>query len=53
MILNRRPQFVIKLTRKLNKILEIETRLSIMFHPQTDKQTQLRVGTLLVVLCKS
>jgi len=44
--------FVIELTRKLNKILEIETRLSIMFYPQTNKQTQPRVGILLVVSCK-
>ena len=31
--------FVIELTRKLNKILEIKTRLSIMFYPQTNRQT--------------
>ena len=29
-----------ELTKKLNKILGIETRLSIVFHPQTDGQTE-------------
>ena len=28
--------FVIKLTKELNKILKIETKLLIVFHPQTD-----------------
>jgi len=35
-VLDRGPQFVAKLTKELNKILEIETRLSMAFHPQTD-----------------
>ena len=26
--------------RKLNRILEIESKISIAFHPQTDKQTE-------------
>jgi len=33
-------QFVAELTKELNKILEIETRLSTVFHPQTDGQTE-------------
>jgi len=33
---DRGPQFVAELMKKLNKILGIETRLSIAFHPQTD-----------------
>ncbi len=37
---DRGPQFVAELTKKLNKILGIETRLSIVFHPQTDGQTE-------------
>ena len=37
---DRGPQFVAELTKKLNKILGIETRLSIAFHPQTDRQTE-------------
>jgi len=34
------PQFAAELTKELNKILGIETRLSIAFHPQTDGQTE-------------
>jgi len=33
---DREPQFAAELTKKLNKMLEIETRLSTVFHPQTD-----------------
>ena len=32
-ILDRGPQFTAELTKELNKILEIEIRLSIVFHP--------------------
>jgi len=39
-ILDKRPQLVVELTKKLNKILEIETKLSISFHLQTDGQTK-------------
>ena len=35
-ISHRKPQFAAELTRKLNKILGIETRLLIVFHPQID-----------------
>jgi len=37
---DQEPQFVAELTKELNKILGIETRLSTMFHPQTDRQTE-------------
>jgi len=36
---DRRSQFAAELTKELNKMLGIETRLSIVFHPQTDGQT--------------
>ena len=39
-ISDKRPQLVMKLTKKLNKILEIETKLSISFYLQTDEQTE-------------
>ena len=39
-ISNRGPQYVVKLTKELNKILGIETRLSTAFHPQTDRQIE-------------
>jgi len=35
---DRGPQFAAELTKELNKILGIETKLSTAFHPQTDKQ---------------
>ena len=40
MILDRGPQFVAGLTKELNKILEIETKLPIVYCPQTDGQTK-------------
>ena len=40
MILDRSPQFVAELTKELNRILGIEMRLSIVFHPQMDGQTE-------------
>jgi len=39
-ISNRRPQFVAGLIRELNKMLGIETKLSMVYHPQTDGQTE-------------
>jgi len=39
-VLNRRLQFVVELTKELNKMLEIETKLSMSFHPQMNKQTK-------------
>ena len=37
---NRGPQFVAELTKELNRMLGIETRLLTVFHPQTDEQTE-------------
>ena len=34
------PQFVAGLTKELNRMLEIKTKLSMAFHPQTDGQTE-------------
>jgi len=34
------PQFVVGLTKELNRMLEIETRLSTTFHPQMDGQIE-------------
>jgi len=39
-IFNRGPQFVVGLIRKLNKMLEIETKLSMAYHPQIDRQIE-------------
>jgi len=39
-ISNRGPQFAAELTKKLNKILGIEMRLSTAFYPQMDGQTE-------------
>ena len=36
-ISDREPQFVAGLMRELNKMLRIETKLSMAYHPQTDK----------------
>jgi len=40
MVSDRGPQFATELTKELNKMLGIETRLSIVFHPQTDGQME-------------
>ena len=37
---DRGPQFAVELTKELNRMLGIETRLSTTFHPQTDGQTE-------------
>ena len=39
-VLDRGPQFIAELTKELNRMLGIETRLSIAFHPQMDGQTE-------------
>ena len=39
-ISDRGPQFIAGLIRKLNKILEIESKISIAFYPQTNRQTE-------------
>ena len=40
MISDRGPQFAAGLMKKLNKMLGIETKLSIAFHTQIDGQTE-------------
>jgi len=40
MVSDRGPQFVVELTKELNRMLGIETKLSTAFHPQTDGQTK-------------
>ena len=37
---DRGPQFVAELTKELNRMLGIKTKLSTAFHPQTDEQTE-------------
>jgi len=37
---DRGPQFAAELTKELNRILGIKTKLSTAFHPQTDGQTE-------------
>jgi len=37
---DRGPQFAVELTKELNRMLGIEMRLSTVFHPQTDGQTE-------------
>jgi len=39
-VLDKRLQFAVELTKKLNRILGIKTKLSIAFHPQTDGQIE-------------
>jgi len=39
-VLNRGPKFAAELTKELNRMLGIETRLSTVFHPQTDGQVE-------------
>jgi len=38
--LDRGPQFAAEIMKELNKILEIKTKLSIAYYPQTNKQTE-------------
>jgi len=39
-ISDRGPQFAVGLTRELNKMLGIETNLSIAYHPEIDEQME-------------
>ena len=39
-VLDRGPQFAMELTKELNWMLGIKTKLSTAFHPQTDGQTE-------------
>jgi len=40
MVSDRGLQFAAELTKKLNRMLDIQTKLSTAFHPQTDGQTE-------------
>ena len=40
MVSDRGPQFAAELTKELNRLLGIKTKLSTTFHPQTDGQTE-------------
>ena len=40
MMSNRKLQFAAKLTKELNRILDIKIKLSTAFHPQTDRQAE-------------
>jgi len=37
---DRGPQFAVKITKELNKMLGIQTKLSTLYHPQTDRQIE-------------
>ena len=39
-VLDRGPQFAAEMIKELNKMLGIETKLSMSYHPQTDRQTE-------------
>ena len=39
-VLDRGPQFIAKIIKKLNNMLDIETKLLTLFHLQTDKQIE-------------
>jgi len=39
-VLDREPQFATELTKELNRMLGIKTKLSTVFHSQTDRQTE-------------
>ena len=40
MVLDKGPQFAVELTKELNRMLGIKTKLSTAFYPQTDGQTE-------------
>ena len=40
MVLDRGPQFATELTKELNRMLEIKTKLLTLFHPQADGQME-------------
>ena len=40
MILDKRPQFVVELTKELDRMLEIEMKLLTSFQLQIDRQTE-------------
>jgi len=45
-ILDRGPQFAAGLMRELNRMLEIMSKLSMAFHPQTDRQMERMIQEL-------
>ena len=45
-ISDKGPQFVAGLTRELNKMLGIETKLSMAYHSQTDREDKSRAGAV-------
>ena len=45
-ISDKGPQFVAGLTRELNKMLGIETKLFMAYHSQTDREDKLRAGVV-------
>jgi len=40
MVSDRGPQFAVELTKELNRMLEIETKLFVLFYLQIDGQTK-------------
>jgi len=40
MVLDREPQFAAELTKELNRMLGIKTKLLTLFHPQADGQIE-------------
>jgi len=50
-VLDKEPKYAAELTKKLNKILGIETKQLTLFHSQTDEQiNKLKVGTVSQIL---
>ena len=45
-ISDRRPQFAVELTKELNRMLGIKTKLLTAFHSQTDGQTEQMIQEL-------
>ena len=39
-VLDRGPQFAVEMTKELNNMLEIKTKLLTLFYLQTDNQTE-------------
>jgi len=39
-VLDKKLQFVVELTKELNRMLEIKTKLLMSFHSQIDKQIE-------------